>query len=333
VSVQPVRPDEGDLNMSRQALLMTLLLLVAVAGLAACAPLRVLNALADVSGGHTVSRDVAYGPLARQALDVYKPATAPAAGGWPVVVFFYGGSWNSGERADYGFIGAALAARGVRTLVADYRLYPEVRFPDFLRDSAQAVAFGLSQAERLGGDPKRMFVMGHSAGAYNAAMLALDPRWLAATGHAPEELAGWIGLAGPYDFFPTDNPLARPVFFHPMYPPQAQPIEFGRQHALPTFLGAPAHDAVVNPRRSTQALADALKAAGTPVTLRLYERASHATLIGAFAPPLHWVAPVLDDVLAFMAAHPATTAARRPGGLHPQPDERRLAGDGAQTGH
>ena len=260
--------------------------------------------LASASGGHTVRQGVAYGPDARQALDVYTPVAAAPPGGWPVVVFFYGGSWNDGERADYGFVGAALAARGVLTLIADYRLYPAVRYPEFLRASALALAWGFDHAGQLGGNPKRVFVMGHSAGGYNAAMLALDPRWLAPTGHTPAELAGWVGLAGPYDFFPTDNPLAQPVFFHPNYPPNAQPIEFGAVRAAPTFLGAPLYDKVVNPTRSTQALAAKLMAAGTPVALRMYNDASHVTLVGAFAPPLRWVAPVLDDVIAFIADTP-----------------------------
>ncbi len=284
--------------------------LLLVIGLTACAPVRVLNALASASGAHSVERDVAYGPLARQKLDVYTPTAVAPNAGWPVVVFFYGGSWNSGERADYAFVGSALAARGVLTLVADYRLYPVVRYPEFLRDSALALAWGFDQAARLGGDSKRVFVMGHSAGGYNAAMLALDPRWLAITGHMPPELSGWIGLAGPYDFFPTDNPDAQPVFFHPNYPPHAQPIEFGSVRAVPTFLGAPVNDTLVSPTRSTRALAAELEAAGTPVTLRLYERASHTTLIGAFAPPLRWVAPVLDDVTAFIAATPPSAVRR-----------------------
>ena len=288
----------------RQLILLTLLPLLVLIGLTACAPVRVLNAIANSSEGHRVDKAVAYGPLARQTLDVYTPTAAAPAAGWPVVVFFYGGSWNTGERADYAFVGSALAARGVLTLVADYRLYPAVRYPDFLRDSALALAWGFDQAARLRGDPRRVFVMGHSAGGYNAAMLALDPRWLGSTGHLPAELAGWIGLAGPYDFFPTDNPDAQPVFFHPNYPPKAQPIEFGNVHVVPTFLGAPVNDKLVSPTRSTQALAAALSAAGTPVTLQMYERASHTTLIGAFSPPLRWVAPVLDDVAGFIAATP-----------------------------
>ena len=288
----------------KQLLIFVVLPLLAAAGLVACAPVRVLNAVAEVGSGHALTEGVAYGPLPRQTLDVYAPSRPAPRAGWPVVVFFYGGSWNTGERADYRFVGAALAARGVLTLVADYRLYPQVRYPEFLRDSALALAWGLTEAPRLGGDAKRVFVMGHSAGGYNAAMLALDPRWLAGTGHTPNELAGWIGQAGPYDFFPTDNPLAQPVFFHPDYPAKAQPIEFGASRSLPAFLGAPVHDRLVSPTRSTRALAEKLQAAGTPVTLRMYERASHTTLIGAFAAPLRWVAPVLDDTLSFIDTTP-----------------------------
>lgn len=294
----------------RLSLLLLLLPLLAAAGLVAMAPLRVLSALAAIHAAHSVRQGLAYGPLARQALDVYLPVTPAPAGGWPLVVFFYGGSWNSGERADYRFVGAALAARGVLTLVADYRLYPEVRYPDFLHDSALALGWALTHASRLGGDPGRVFVMGHSAGAYNAAMLALDPRWLAPVGRSPAELAGWIGLAGPYDFFPSNNPQARAVFFHPNYPPKAQPIEFGHQRAVASFLGAPDHDALVDPQRSTQALAQALASAGTPVTLRSYQRAGHALLIGAFAPVLGWVTPVLDDVTAFVAGTARAPAPR-----------------------
>ena len=289
----------------KQLLLFLLLPLAALLGLAACAPLRTLNVLASASGGYTVAPDIAYGSLTAQKLDVYTPTSVAPPGGWPLVVFFYGGSWNSGARADYKFVGSALAARGVLVLVADYRLYPEVRYPEFLNDSAQALAWGLTEAARLGANPKRVFVMGHSAGGYNAAMLALDPRWLAATGHAPTELAGWIGLAGPYDFFPTDNLEARPVFFHPNYPERAQPIEFPSANAPRSFLAAPVKDALVSPTRSTQSLAAKLDAAGVPVTLKMYEHASHTTLIGAFSPPLRWVAPVLDDVTAFIETAPA----------------------------
>ncbi|MFO0688514.1 MAG: alpha/beta hydrolase [Myxococcota bacterium] len=278
--------------------------LLALVGLAVFAPLRLLNALAGAERGHVRSEGLAYGEHPRQRLDAYVPTTPPPQGGWPVVVFFYGGSWNRGARADYRFVGSALAERGILALVADYRLHPEVRYPEFLHDSARALAFGFENSPRLGGDANRVFVMGHSAGAYNAAMLALDERWLAGVGRSPRELAGFIGLAGPYDFFPTENPDAQPVFFHPSYPEKAQPIELSSPAAPRSFLAAPVRDEIVSPTRSTKSLATELRADGVPVTLRFYERAGHATLIGAFGWPLRFVAPVLDDVVAFVETAP-----------------------------
>ena len=280
--------------------------LAAVIVLGACTPLTVLNAVAGVGGVGSYKRvnDIAYGGLPRQRLDLYLPAGVAPRAGWPVVVFFYGGSWNSGERAQYGFVGAALASRGILTLVADYRLYPAVRYPDFLVDSALALAWGLDHAADHGGNPRRVFVMGHSAGGYNAAMLALDSRWLGAAGHTPRELAGFIGLAGPYDFLPIVNPDAQPVFFHPNYPPDTQPMAFASAAAPRSFLAAGQSDALVNPERNTAALAAHLVAAGVPVRLHRYKNVSHVTLIGAFSLPLRWLAPVLDDVASFVQDEP-----------------------------
>ena len=282
--------------------------LAAMLALAACSPLGTLNAVIPGSS-YTLSANVAYGPLPRQRLDIYRPTAAAPAAGWPVLVFFYGGSWNRGEKADYKFVGEALASRGVLTLVADYRLYPAVRYPDFLKDSALALGYGLNEAKPLGGDAKRVFVMGHSAGGYNAAMLALDARWLSGTGHAPAELAGFIGLAGAYDFLPMTNPDAQPVFFHPHYPPNTQPIEFALASAPRTFLGAAVKDSLINPQRNTVGLADRLKSAGVPVTLRMYEGVSHITLLASLAWPLRFLAPTLEDVVAFIGATPAASLA------------------------
>ena len=181
----------------RWVLVALAVVLASVLAVAASMPAKALNLLAALGGGTRLA-DQAYGPLPRQRFDLYSPAASVPRPplGFPLVVFFYGGSWNSGERADYRFVGQALAARGMVVMAADYRLYPEVRYPDFLSDCALAAAHALDHAAALGADPKRVFVMGHSAGAYNAAMMALDPRWLGATQHSPAELAGWIGLAG-----------------------------------------------------------------------------------------------------------------------------------------
>lgn len=276
-----------------------------MAALSGCSPLRTLNAVSAGGSAHTSRAGVAYGDLPRQRLDIHTPAFGiRPPQGWPLVVFFYGGSWSSGEREDYRFVGAALADRGIVTLVADYRLYPEVSYPAFLEDSAKALAYGLREAARLGADPQRVFVMGHSAGGYNAAMLALDPRWLAATGHSPRELAGWIGLAGAYDFFPSQDPALQAVFHHPDYPAGGQPIDHARPNSPRTFIGASPKDKVVSYERSAVGLATRLKAAGVPVTFKSYPEASHQTTIGAFAWPLRWAGPVLNDVVAFVRDAP-----------------------------
>ena len=276
--------------------------IVLAAAIGACSPLGIVNGLTPTDT-YISTANLEYGTEPREMLDVYQPRPpadmrAPRDG-YPVVVFFYGGTWVGGERGDYRFIGEALASQGIVAIVADYRLYPQVRYPDFLTDCARAVAWAQREAPRYGGDVTRLYVMGYSSGAYNAAMLALDARWLAA-GLAPIALAGWIGLAGPYDFLPMTNVAAQPVFNHPDYPAGSQPIAYASKAAPRTFLGAPAADAVVDPERNTKQLAAKLRAAGVSVTLRNYPRASHYTLIGAFARPLRTLEPVLEDVVAFV---------------------------------
>lgn len=285
---------------------LLLVLFAVIAAAVACSPLRALNALVP-SDSYELTI-VAYGDGERRQLDLYTPRPTAErvrpAGGWPLVVFFYGGSWNSGERESYRFVGEALAARGIVTVIPDYRLYPEVRYPEFLKDSAAAVAWAVREAARLGADPKRVFVMGHSAGGYNAAMMALDARWLGAEGVKPAQLAGWIGLAGAYDFLPIENPDVKPVFFHPNSPPESQPIRYVSNTAPPTFLGAAPEDDLINPERNTKQLASKLQAASVPVTLQLYPRTNHITLVGAIAAPLRFLATVLGDVVEFVNTTP-----------------------------
>ena len=276
-------------------------------GMVACVPLSTLNVLVE-SDSHEMTT-TAYGASKRQQLDVYAPLVTTErvrpANGWPLVVFFYGGSWKYGERAHYRFVGEALAARGILTVIPDYRLYPEVRYPDFLKDNAAATAWALREAARLGADPKRVFVMGHSAGGYNAAMVALDARWLGAESIQPTQLAGWIGLAGPYEFLPIENPEVKPVFLHPNTPPESEPIRYVSASVPRTFLAAALEDDLINPERNTRQMASRLQQAGIPVTLQIYPRANHTTLIGAFAFPLRFLVPVLDDVVEFVTEAPA----------------------------
>jgi acetyl esterase/lipase len=304
-------------RLSRWAVAAALLAWVVPALAGAGASL--LNAVATLRG-HQGPADVAYGPLPRQRFDVYVPGTsiteADKATGSPLVIFIYGGSWNMGDRREYRFAGEALAARGFTVMVVDYRLYPEVRYPDFLEDCARAVGYGLEHARELGADPQRVFLYGHSAGAYNVAMLALDPRWLRAVGHSPDELAGWVGLAGPYNFLPIEDPDVQRVFDWPATSPDTQPINHvgDLAHPLPVFLGASVHDKLVYPEQNSIPLADRMKARGTDVTYKAYEHVNHALLVGALSWPLTPLASVLDDTTAFMRAvvpmKPAVAALR-----------------------
>ena len=220
-----------------------------------------------------------------------------------MVVFFYGGSWSSGERADYRFVGEALASQGIVVLVADYRLSPVVRYPVFVQDSALAMRWALENAEKYGANPTRVFAMGHSAGAYNAAMLALDKRWLGAVGLSPDKLAGWIGLAGPYDFLPIGDRKTQVAFEWPNTPASSQPMFHASSASPPALLIAPTDDSVVSTQRSTVSMARRLKSSGVRVESELYDSVGHVTLIAAMASVLRGRAPVLERVTGFVKAN------------------------------
>ncbi|OWT74674.1 MULTISPECIES: alpha/beta hydrolase [unclassified Achromobacter] len=264
--------------------------------LTGCSPLAFINGAVPGDASKTVN-GVAYGPLPRQRLDVYAPIDARDA---PVVVFFYGGGWRSGERADYRFVGDALATHGIVTVVADYRLYPEVSYPGFLQDAAQATAWTFANIAQYGGNPGRLFVAGHSAGGYIAAMLALDPRWLDGAGVRNARLAGWVGMAGPYDFLPITGRDLRPVFNYPDTPADTQPIAHAGGAGVPALLVTGTADTTVDPVRNTGHLAQALEAAGACVKVIRYPDIGHKLLVGALSRPLRWRAPVLDDIVSFI---------------------------------
>ena len=282
---------------------MRIAALLAAASLAACSPLALVNAVSP--GGASMSTEaIPYAIGQRHKLDVYRPKTGTGTGkAAPVIVFFYGGNWVSGQRGDYAFVGRALAARGFVVVVPDYRLYPEVRYPDFLDDAAQAVAWTERNIARYGGDAAKVFVMGHSAGAYNAAMVALDARWLGKQGVAPGSLRGWIGLAGPYDFLPIENRTTRPVFGFPYTRAESQPIRHAGEaggKGLPALLIAAKKDSLVDPARNTARLAGALRTAGVPVRELYYGGVNHYTLVASLSSSLHALAPTLDAVQAFV---------------------------------
>ncbi|AOJ47538.1 alpha/beta hydrolase [Burkholderia thailandensis] len=267
-------------------------------------PLAVLNAAARRPT--FVGRfDIAYGAGPRRALDIYLPADrcAPTAGGGlPIVVFFYGGSWRRGRRGDYRFVGEALASRGCVVAIPDYRLYPDAVFPDFVEDAAAAVRWACDHAAELGADPRRVYVTGHSAGAQIATLLATDGRFLRAHGLDKRDLAGVVGLAGPYDFLPLNDATLERIFPEPVRD-ASQPIRFVDGSEPPMLLASGLRDATVKPG-NTARFAARVAAAGGAVQVRLYPGIGHALLVGAFGLPLRRFLPVLDDVAAFVRGAP-----------------------------
>ena len=260
---------------------------------AGCSPVQLLNGLAPA---RLAADGVAYGDGPRQTLDVYVPT---GAGPFPVVVFLYGGGWNSGDRAMYRFVGGALAQQGFVTVIPDYRLFPEVRFPTFLQDNAAALRWTHDTIGQYGGAPGPMFLMGHSAGAYNAAMLALDAQWLGAVELRRSDLRGTAALAGPYDFLPLDTDELRTIFGPADQLARTQPINFVDGKAAPMLLLAGAKDTTVDPA-NTLRLAARIRAAGGSVQDRIYPGIQHEELVGAIGVPLRFLAPVLRDCVAFM---------------------------------
>ena len=271
------------IRAARRPLAAVFIVLVAFV-LTACSPLAVINVLVP-EDGYRSTVDVAYGDGPRRRLDIYTPADTRPDNARPVVVFFYGGSWQSGSRADYRFVAEALTRRGLVVVIPDYRVNPEVVFPAFVEDGAAAVRWTLENAVRFGGDPHRLFLMGHSAGANIAALLALDGRYLAAAGVAPGSVTGLIGLAGPYAFDPFATESVRPVFAGLQDKDRARPIAFIDAGDPPMLLLHGLSDDTVYPRNSEQ-LAEAARAAGVRVTLEMLPDLGHVGILLALARPL-----------------------------------------------
>jgi acetyl esterase/lipase len=283
----------------------TLLTLSGAMAAAACSPLAPLNWTAGTSARRRV--DVAYGSLPRQRLDLYAPAAGTT--GAPLVVFFYGGSWTGGDRASYRFVGEALAAIGCAVAIPDYRVHPSVRYPTFLEDCAASVAWLRQHADTVGIDAGRTVLAGHSAGAYNAAMLALDPRWLGAAGAERADVRGWIGLCGPYDFLPPRSATLRAIFGPPAGWPDTQPVTHVTPGAPPALLLWGDDDSTVLPRNSER-LATRLRAAGNDVTTEAYRGVGHVKPLLALSRPFRDALPVLPAMDAFVRRVTASTGRR-----------------------
>jgi len=281
--------------MTRRGLFAPTLGLIA----SACSPLGLLNTLGPRDGGvGRIARDVAYGDDPRQRFDLYGPAWHEGQPRLPVVVFFYGGGWDSGTRTQYGWAAQALAARGFVVALPDYRLVPQVVFPAFIEDAAAATAKVADVVADYGGDARHLGVAGHSAGAHLAMMIALDRRYMAAAGR-PDLIRAAAGLAGPYEFLPFDVPASVNAFGRAPDPTLTQPVTFVRPDAPPLWLGHGTADDVVHDE-DTLILDARMRAVGGRSEAKLYPGLSHADLIATFSPLFRKKAPVLDDVAAFL---------------------------------
>jgi acetyl esterase/lipase len=291
-------------GMSRRAALAAL----AAALAAGCGRVAFMAAnVPAVFGAYRRHPNIAYGAGPQHRLDVYVPNTLPVKPA-PLVVFWHGGRWSFGDKADYRFVGAALAELGYVTVVANYRHYPEVKMPGFMDDAARAALWAFAHAGEFGADPHRLYLMGHSAGAHLAALVTLDPRYFAATGNPAPPIAGVIGLSGPYDFLPLVEADVRDMFGPPQNYPESQPINFVRSDAPPMLLLHGLRDDTVWPKNSRN-LATALSARGVPVTLRLYPKLLHADTVAALSLPARGRAPTLAEIAAFVGGSAGNQAA------------------------
>ncbi|WP_299746615.1 alpha/beta hydrolase [Devosia sp.] len=283
------------LNSVRAVVVMLVLLLASGPALA-LSIMDPFNLPGAMDGGTAkVGDGIAYADGPRFKLDVYAPEARGAAA--PVVFFIYGGGWNRGERGDYQFVGRALAARGFIAVIADYRLVPEVKYPEFLDDNAKALKWVQDNIANYGGDPERLFLAGHSAGAYNAVMLALDPSFLKDYG-VTMPIRAVAALSGPFDFYPFEYGEVRDAFGSASNPEGTQPVNLVTADAPPMYLATGTSDPIVR-MQNTEHLARALQARGTWVTTKFYEGFGHMEVVMAMGALWRWRAPVLDDMTLF----------------------------------
>ena len=260
-----------------------------------------------VFGAYRRHHDVVYGAGPQHRLDVYVPDLKTLAPR-PLVVFWHGGRWSYGDKADYRFVGAALAELGFVAVLANYRHYAEVKMPGFMDDAARALLWAAAHARDFGADPASLYLMGHSAGAHLAALVTLDRRYLSNAGQSAPPIAGMIGLSGPYDFLPLLEADVQDMFGPPQNYPDSQPLNFVRSGAPPMLLVHGLKDDTVWPKNSRN-LASALRARGVSVTLKLYPKLTHGDTVAAMSLPARRRAPTLADIASFVGERQAALTA------------------------
>ncbi len=268
----------------------------------ACTPVKVLNSLVPETSYELVSA-IEYGANARQQLDIYRPKTAEKSAALKkVIIFYYGGNWDSGERADYKFVAEALTSQGFIVVIPDFRLYPEVLFPGLMADPATAAKWVKANINQYGGDANKVFLAGHSSGAHLVVMMAINPEYLAQASLKPNDFAGVIGLAGPYDFLPLKSDRLKVIFGSDAEQWKSQPINFVDGKNPPLLLAVGMKDGTVWPRNSIN-LAKKIKDNNGLVEVAEFANYGHIDMVTKLAKPLRGDGELLKAITLFINSH------------------------------
>jgi len=268
----------------------------------ACSPIKVLNSLIP-SQGYTIKADIAYGALPRQKMDIYLPKMPITANNpIPVIVFFYGGSWDSGEKEDYLFAAEAFTSKGYMVVIPNYRVYPDVKFPELMQDPASAAKWVKTHIAEYGGDANQIMMVGHSAGAHLLVMLALNPDYLAQVSLSPNAFSAYVGLAGPYDFLPLKSTRLKEIFGPDKTQWTSQPIHHVRGDNPPLLLAVGLKDGTVWPR-NTFNLAQAIRAQHGQVEVVEFPHYGHIDMVAKLAKPLRGNSELLNAIVQFLEAN------------------------------
>lgn len=285
------------MTLTIRVICLLLLVLISVQPASALSLMDPLNLPMTLdSGVSVVGKDIAYAPGPRHKLDIYAPEQLDSEA--PVLVFIYGGAWRQGTKADYPFVGHAFAAQGFVTVIPDYRLVPEVQYPEFLNDNAAAVKWVEDNIHLFGGDKDRIFIAGHSAGAYNAVMLGMDRTYLNEAG-VTVPIRGVVGLSGPFAVYPFEFTELQQAFGNVDNPQMTQPINMSTAYAVPMFLGHGSNDFIVSVE-NTIAMKQKFMADNHAITTKIYDGLGHMEMVGALAGIYRWRGSVLDDVIDFL---------------------------------
>ena len=222
-----------------------------------------------------------YGDSPRHHLDWYRGDGDHR----PVVVILYGGNWQSGQRSDYRFVADALIRMNCDVVIPDYRLYPDVRFADILKDVRQALAFVKDKVSTP------IILVGPSAGAQLGALLALETD--------NSDLVAFVGMAGPYDFYPFTEDEHWDLF-SPDYE-ISQPINFVSATAPPFYLLHGEDDQRVR-RGHSKSLMQKQNEVGGVATREVYKDMGHVDIILSFSPFHRRGSQVVSDIQSFIAS-------------------------------